>query len=334
MFLELTVNTIGQTTAPPFAPRQQLVANPFALRAKVADLAKTVGPGSVFANSLTASSVSGGTLGAIADASITAADIANATITGAKLAAGTVTTTQLADNSITWAKIVDGTINSADLQDNTITSADILDGTIGTADMAGTLGFWNRSGTNLSWTAGNAGIGIAAPATRLHVKGSGDVVRVEGGGAGTANVGYISFRDSSGARIGYVGDNASADSNVALAADNGDVLLIGTTVRANGKSVVAGEENLRIVRGTVNSNGTVSSGTGFTVSRTLVGVYTINFSPAFAGNPTVTANAVFSGPNDPRTVVIDSRAPNSVKLTTLAGDRQDLPFDFIAVGAR
>ena len=65
-------------------------------------------------------------------------------------------------------------------------------------------------------------------------------------------------------------------------------------IKSNSKSVpVSDESNLRIIRGTVKSDGTVLTGNGlFTVYRVPgnVGLYQITFGTAFSGTPTVTTH--------------------------------------------
>ena len=53
----------------------------------------------------------------------------------------------------------------------------------------------------------------------------------------------------------------------------------------------SGQENLRIVRGNLNANGTTSKGGGFSVTHPTTGDYIITFTPAFSDVPTVTATA-------------------------------------------
>jgi len=50
----------------------------------------------------------------------------------------------------------------------------------------------------------------------------------------------------------------------------------------------SGEENLRMLRGTLNANGTIALGAGFLATRAGTGTYQVNFNPAFSGVPTVT----------------------------------------------
>jgi hypothetical protein len=93
-----------------------------------------------------------------------------------------------------------------------------------------------------------------------------------------------------------------------------------------------GVETLRILRGHVAGNGTISAGTGFTVTRNSTGNYTINFSTAFSGEPAVTATARTSG-----SVVATSPTANtaSCQIDTLSsgsGTAVDQDFFFIVVG--
>lgn len=56
--------------------------------------------------------------------------------------------------------------------------------------------------------------------------------------------------------------------------------------------VPAGEENLRIVRGTINGNGNVLAGSGFSSVLTSQGHYTVTFTTPFAALPTITLTPI------------------------------------------
>jgi hypothetical protein len=56
-----------------------------------------------------------------------------------------------------------------------------------------------------------------------------------------------------------------------------------------------GEENLRILRGSVTSAGAIVNGSGFTATRNSLGHYTITFSTGFSANPTVTVSCGAAG---------------------------------------
>jgi hypothetical protein len=143
----LTVNIVGQTTEPEFTPRQQLLANPFAHRAKVADVATTVVNGAINGAALADGAVNAGKLSPdaitsakILDGSVTPADLANNAVTldkiadsavgTAKLAAGAVTDVKLAAGAVTTAKIAAGAVNSSAIADGGVATADIANGAI------------------------------------------------------------------------------------------------------------------------------------------------------------------------------------------------------------
>ena len=113
---------------------------------------------------------------------------------------------------------------------------------------------------------------------------------------------------------------------------NGSVTATGN-VTAGGKGVAVGEENLRIVRGRVASNGSQVDGLGFTTTRTGLGFYTINFSTTFSSTPTVTinpidiVNTVFSISN-----VTTSACQIRSYVPTVGNS--DSGFHFIAIGPR
>jgi len=104
-------------------------------------------------------------------------------------------------------------------------------------------------------------------------------------------------------------------------------------ITAGSKSVAVGEENLRIVRGTVAANGSTTVGFGFTATNNTTGVYTITFNPAFTGVPSVTANGM-GVVNAVATFSAVTTASFKVTLyIPTIGVKSD-PFSFIAIGPR
>ena len=101
-----------------------------------------------------------------------------------------------------------------------------------------------------------------------------------------------------------------------------------------GTNTVRGEETLRIIRGTIYSNGNVWRGNGFTSSKTATGQYKVEFSTAFSGTPSVTANQ-YLGSADDNVIIFDyvgtSYFTLSIRDTTDAG-LEDAEFMFIVVG--
>ena len=98
----------------------------------------------------------------------------------------------------------------------------------------------------------------------------------------------------------------------------------------------------RIIRGSVNADGTIEGGSGFDVTRTQTGIYYIDFNPPFNNFPTIVATQNHPNWNDftdeARTtdnVVIVGLAENKAMLKTgdSNGDAKDRNFCFIAIGA-
>lgn len=101
----------------------------------------------------------------------------------------------------------------------------------------------------------------------------------------------------------------------------------------------AGDENLRIVRGVIDGNGSRLAGSGFTSTRIAEGAYTITFTTPFASRPSVTATAhSFGWPQDPRFAYVNESVTGGdftqVAVVFPDGERTDSDFSFIAVGPR
>jgi hypothetical protein len=101
------------------------------------------------------------------------------------------------------------------------------------------------------------------------------------------------------------------------------------------QSVVTSLSATRIVWGGLNGDGSVAFGTGFTVSRSDVGIYTVIFSPPFNTVPAV----LFSPPYSPQTPTWTSTftalATNSVVIRSWnSGAPADAGITFLAIGPR
>ena len=95
----------------------------------------------------------------------------------------------------------------------------------------------------------------------------------------------------------------------------------------------AGVENLRVIRGTINADGTIARGTGFTVTKGTTGYYTINFSTAFKTVPDVVATTVGLGWVASRDTLAVGRARVMLMdVPSLAMINAE--FSFIAIGPR
>ena len=157
VFLGLTVNVTGQTTALELTPRQQLVATPFSLRARHADIAQTVVAGGVPAaalvdgaansrsiadGSVAAVDIAPGAVGstqlaagsvaavALADGAVTEAKLAGGAVTAVKLGSGAVITDKLANGAVTGPKLAVGSVDASRIADGSITAADLGNGAV------------------------------------------------------------------------------------------------------------------------------------------------------------------------------------------------------------
>lgn len=232
------------------------------------------------------------------------------------------------------------------------------------------LGPWQFAGADLGYTGGRVGVGIASPRELLHVNGqmrwggdatnyvyssvdgSGMFVEHKGSTTATSRVRLQTSR--SGDQLNYSQFNIDPVNGYSfLRSGTGvDNVGIGTQTPA-AKLDVRGDvrlgptgqyyapsagENLRIVRGSVNSGGTVIEGTGYTAVRTGTGRYTITFTTAFPTNdpPVVTLAGWGSIPS---TTIASLYNPTTtttvlVRTTNGAGVETDGGFHFIAIGPR
>jgi len=180
-------------------------------------------------------------------------------------------------------------------------------------------------------TAARLGVGTNAPATALHVAAAGDT---EISAQSTDSGGRRWTLQSSGAGTPGLTGSFQIIDRTAVASR----LIIDTAgkvgVSTNNLFVTGGGENLRIVRGTVNADGSVVSGAGFTVSKAGTGLYTITFTTAFQDTPAVTATAVTDGVTSLDTLAAGSFGCGVHAGSVVGGNRADRQFSFIAIGSR
>lgn len=95
----------------------------------------------------------------------------------------------------------------------------------------------------------------------------------------------------------------------------------------------AGEVDLRLMYGSVGAGGAIINGTGFAVTNTGTGAYTIVFATPFSGPPALTASAVA---NSSLTVMVTSIAPNvaTIQIRNGISVLTSSGFTFTAIGPR
>ena len=210
---------------------------------------------------------------------------------------------------------------------------------------------WVIGGSDISFWSGNVGIGTATPQARLDVaSGNGSYVRVDNThgdlhGNGGVDGAFGLYNDSGPTgRIDIIGGGNSLmallhNGNVGIGAPapttkldvRGDVKL-GTTGQY---FATGGAENLRVVRGTVSSDGNIYFGSGFSVFHGTLGIYDIAFSAPFPAAPTITATVEYSGgaPLFAMTYLVN---PSGVRILLInhAGAPVDGIFHFTAIGTK
>ncbi len=267
------------------------------------------------------------------------------------------------NNSITAGSIAGGQVVKSlnGLKDavNLVASTNVTLRTNGN-NLSLSAGPWLPNGSSTFYNGGNVGIGTISPQAPLHIASDAQAVMfLHDTGSDSTQAGYVSYRNGTFAETAWVGFGTpgSPDFSIVNARSGGDIVLlpfsgnvgIGTgTPRAKLEAhgdirlgpagefrATSGEENLRIVRGIVGSNGARLAGAGFTVSRETEGTYLITFVPAFAGTPSVTASPET---NFKYTANILSANGSRVEIMTLfpdpGGGTEDTIFHFIAVGPR
>jgi hypothetical protein len=97
----------------------------------------------------------------------------------------------------------------------------------------------------------------------------------------------------------------------------------------------SGEENLRIIRGTVDANGNILAGSGFRVIHTQTGFYRIVLDTGFFGKPSVTVTLdAPSVDNKAQLTGVNPLFFDIVTYDDTVGLIHSYGFDFIAVGPR
>ena len=151
------------------------------------------------------------------------------------------------------------------------------------------------------------------------------------GGTGVSTVGGIGNGPGhhGGPGILAFGGSGINGAIAGLAGDFVGEVHISGDVKVRGLFAPGGEESLRIIRGSVDTNGNVLIGSGFTVQLGDPGHYTINFNTRFSAVPTVTVSVDIG-------FVRTSCTANSCSVLTLSTipNFASLSFNFIAAGPR
>jgi len=169
---------------------------------------------------------------------------------------------------------------------------DFLDGSSGAASIVvnsdpATSSAYINLHTKSAWLTGGNGAGLptsAGPGLRMYYDSVGDRAQIFAFNYQNATPRNLILQDLPGANVGIGTSLPLAKLDV-----RGDIRL-----GASGQlSATAGVEALRMIRGAVAADGTITSGSGFSVNRFATGQYMVTFSSPFSAPPSVSAMAKF-----------------------------------------
>jgi hypothetical protein len=200
---------------------------------------------------------------------------------------------------------------------------------------------------------GNVGVGTEAPLSKLDVRGGPMAVENIGNQADllwlNSERSWVFRQEGTGAGTALKLQSIGGGGNKHFIVQTDGLVGIGTTqplakldVRGDirfglgaGLKAAGGEENLRLLRGTVNGDGSVNAGSGFGVVYLGEGEYVILFNSAFDGPPSVTATAHIPDGGKPRWAQVRVVLPGSFRIHFIDGgpnDRTDSDFSFCVMG--
>jgi hypothetical protein len=314
-YLGVTIDDGTAAVDNEISPRQQFVTSSYAFRAKVAE--------SVDANAISSAMLANSAVGStqLAAASVTNAKLGTDAVLTTNIGNLNVTTAKLADLNVTTGKIADANVTTAKLADANVTTAKIADLNVTTGKLAdaSVTGIKIASATI---AAGNLAAGAVTTTAILD---------------GTIATADMADSAVTGAKIAT---DTLVAGNIAAGAVGTSEIADGTVTGADlGTNTATTVENLRIIRGSVNADGTIALGTGFTITSATPGfaAWQVNFSTPFSVTPTVLVSDYNS--NDGYHAVVVASEPataNSFRCyyTMYNFNPTRRGFSFIAIGPR
>ncbi len=318
-YLGVTIDDGTAAVDNEISPRQQFVTSSYAFRAKVAESVDAnaissamLATGAVGSTQLAAASVTNAKLGT--DAVLTT-NIGNLNITTAKIADLNVTTDKIADASVTTAKIADANVTTAKIADLNVTTAKLADASVTGIKIA-----------SATIAAGNLAAGAVTSTGILDGSiATADMAAGAVTGAKIATDTVVAGNIAAGA----VGASEIADGSV-TGADIASATITSNNLGTNTATTV---ENLRIVRGTISTDGTITAGSGFSVFGIIASGLTVTFNTPFSSAPSVVVSPLTTdGWVQGVTGITSSSFFSGGSLSGVGAFRRG--FTFIAIGPR
>ncbi len=308
-YLGVTIDDGTAAVDNEISPRQQFVTSSYAFRAKVAE--------SVDANAISSAMLATGAVGStqLAAASVTNAKLGTDAVLTTNIGNLNVTTAKLADLSVTTAKLADANVTTAKIADANVTTAKIADLNVTTAKLA---------------DASVTGIKIASATIAADNLATGAVTStgILDGTIATADMA------NSAVTTAKLADNSVTSAKIVNATVTGADIASATITSDNlGTNTATAVENLRIVRGTILTDGTIQAGFGFYVSSTVASGLTVTFNPSFSSLPSVVVSPLTNdGWVQGVTSITSSSFFSGGALSGIGAFRRG--FTFIAIGPR
>jgi hypothetical protein len=201
--------------------------------------------------------------------------------------------------------------------------------------------------------SGNVGIGTTTPAARLDVRGGPILVENLGDQADllwlASERSWVFRQENTGAETALKLESIGGGGNKHFIVQTTGFMGVGTTsplakLDVHGDirlgpigeyQATAGVENLRLLRGEVDGNGSRVAGSGFTSRRDMEGQYTLTFDTPFLSRPTFIS--VVNGALEAHFIDVLNLTTSQVTLRTLFVDpRQghDVAWSFYVIGPR
>ena len=203
----------------------------------------------------------------------------------------------------------------------------VLQDTASPSNQAGYLAFWNSLSAETGWVG--YGLTGSPQFSILNNRTGGDLRLYTGTG------GDINLTPGTGGDVNLVGGNVGLGTfTPAAKLDVRGNIKLGSSGQY---SALGGHEDLRVLRGDIDGDGTILRGDGFSVNRVQEGRYAITFTPPFSGIPTITASTETQVSNI-RWVFVDlwnlSGQTADLSVLNLNGAPTNSKFSICVIGPR